>query len=76
MFFDAVYTKNLKDQNEVDLNELFHLPIKEAAEKIDMSVSCLKRLCRLKGIRRWPARSLQALFKFENRLLIDYPSQC
>mmetsp|Transcript_315 Transcript_315/g.793 ORF Transcript_315/g.793 Transcript_315/m.793 type:complete len:521 (-) Transcript_315:583-2145(-) len=43
------------------LRKVFALPRAKAAQLLDMSVNCLKRLCRKRGIERWPHRKLLSL---------------
>ncbi|KAL0478557.1 hypothetical protein AKO1_008140 [Acrasis kona] len=44
-----------------DFTKLFFLPENEAAEKLNMSKSKLKRLKKKKNIQRWPYRRLQSI---------------
>lgn len=46
------------DLTEQDLQQYFHLPMKEAANKLEICLSLLKKSCRRLGIPRWPARKL------------------
>ena len=39
----------------------FHLPIAEAANKLNVSFTSLKRCCRNMGFMRWPHRKLNSL---------------
>jgi hypothetical protein len=48
--------KHIKDKLEV--NGLFFLPIRQAAKKLSVSESSLKRLCRKMNISRWPYRKI------------------
>ena len=41
--------------------QLFHLPISEAASRLCVSVSYLKKQCRLMGVERWPFRMVNSL---------------
>ena len=41
--------------------EYFHLPLREAAGMMGLCPTSLKRLCRRKGIDRWPYRRLKSL---------------
>ena len=63
------------ENTEKYIDEVLHLPIKDAASRLDMSESRLKLLCRKQGIKRWPARRLQLLYKLEQDLALDYPRQ-
>ena len=41
-----------------DLNDVFELPLSQAANQLGIAVTSLKKICRIFGIRRWPyARS-------------------
>lgn len=42
---------------------IFHCNISDVAIWLDMSVSSLKRICRMMDIKRWPARKFKALSK-------------
>ena len=48
--------QHIKDKLEV--NGLFFLPIRQAAKKLSVSESSLKRLCRKMNISRWPYRKI------------------
>eukprot|EP00698_Gefionella_okellyi_P000667 TRINITY_DN10592_c1_g1_i1.p1 TRINITY_DN10592_c1_g1~~TRINITY_DN10592_c1_g1_i1.p1 ORF type:complete len:260 (-),score=10.37 TRINITY_DN10592_c1_g1_i1:144-923(-) len=53
-----------RNWQEVTLEEvsgLFHLPIAQAAEKLSVCVSIVKRICRSFGIPRWPYRKFKSL---------------
>jgi hypothetical protein len=45
------------------VQEVFHLPISEAATKLGMGVTVLKKQCRKIGIPRWPYRKLASIEK-------------
>ncbi|KAG5176510.1 RWP-RK domain-containing protein [Tribonema minus] len=45
------------------LRTCFHLPIVDAAHKLGMCVTALKKICRQHGIKRWPFRQVQSLQK-------------
>lgn len=45
----------------IDFKSLYHLPAKKAAAKLNMSLSHFKKICRQRGIQRWPARKFKAL---------------
>ncbi len=42
---------------------MYELPINEAARKLDIGVTVLKKYCRKFAIRRWPYRKLESLYK-------------
>uniref|UniRef100_A0A7S0RE48 RWP-RK domain-containing protein n=1 Tax=Chlamydomonas leiostraca TaxID=1034604 RepID=A0A7S0RE48_9CHLO len=44
-----------------ELRKAFTLPRARAAHALSMSINCLKRLCRKRGIDRWPYRKLVSL---------------
>ncbi|KAM7275329.1 hypothetical protein ACFE04_017195 [Oxalis oulophora] len=46
-----------------DIVILFGLPIEEAASKIDLSPTIVKKLCRDGGVDRWPQRKVNSLRK-------------
>lgn len=45
------------------LTDHFHLPMAEVAKKFDVCVTFFKRICRARGILRWPYRKLKSLEK-------------
>lgn len=45
--------------------QVFHLPIQEAAAKLGMGTTQLKKLCRLLNVEKWPYRQLQSLDRIE-----------
>mmetsp|Transcript_5469 Transcript_5469/g.16307 ORF Transcript_5469/g.16307 Transcript_5469/m.16307 type:complete len:257 (+) Transcript_5469:178-948(+) len=47
--------------NIEQLSDYFHLPRAEAASRLRISVTLLKRRCRKAGIQRWPYRKIRAL---------------
>ena len=40
------------------LESLFHLPLSQAAQHLDLSETYMKTLCRAQGIQRWPFRKV------------------
>ena len=44
-----------------DLISHFHLTLEQAAKTREVSVSGLKRICRERGVKRWPYRVLQSM---------------
>jgi hypothetical protein len=55
-------TKSNSHQLE-QLRSVYHVPINEAAKKLDIGVTLLKRLCRQHQIGRWPYRKLSSIQK-------------
>ncbi|GFH29692.1 RWP-RK domain-containing transcription factor, partial [Haematococcus lacustris] len=45
------------------LQEVYHLPIHEAAQQLSVGVTVLKKYCRRFKVGRWPFRKLQSLDK-------------
>jgi hypothetical protein len=45
------------------LQSVFHKPINDAAAALGMGVTVLKKLCRDRGIQRWPYRKLSSVDK-------------
>ena len=43
------------------LGQYFHLPIAQAANKLNVGLTVLKRRCRNLGFMRWPHRKLNSL---------------
>ena len=63
---------NLENDDEEELDEeefrktvqtVFHLPISDAASRLGMGVTVLKKQCRKIGIPRWPYRKLASIEK-------------
>lgn len=46
-----------------DLTAHFHLPISEAARRLNICTTVMKKICRQHGISRWPQRKVAALNK-------------
>lgn len=44
-----------------ELSQYFHLPINEAAEQLGICATVLKKICRNKGVQRWPHRKIKSL---------------
>jgi hypothetical protein len=51
-----------------DVSKVFELPIAQAALKLGVSESHLKRQCRILGIDRWPQRKLRSLLESMKQL--------
>ena len=50
-----------QDLSFVELSRVFHLPISEAAEKLGVCPTILKKNCRKNGINRWPYRKIKSI---------------
>ncbi|KAI8110897.1 hypothetical protein M9434_004471 [Picochlorum sp. BPE23] len=72
------YHKPLKGGTSIlELAQFFHLPINEAAKKLDICPTVLKKICRKHGLPRWPHRKLQSIERELVKLqeLLGDPSQ-
>lgn len=54
-----------------DLSLYFHLPLQQAANEMNIGTTNLKKLCREKGIKRWPYRKIKSIEE-----LIDDLQKC
>lgn len=45
-----------------DLKEYLHLPISEAAKKMNLCLTVVKKICRRSGLRRWPYRKVLSFY--------------
>ena len=52
-----------KDLTISDLRPFFHLPITEAARKLNICGTLLKKICRKCNINRWPYRQIRSISK-------------
>jgi hypothetical protein len=61
----------------LDIAKHFHLPINEAAKKLNICPTVLKKICRKNGLPRWPHRKLQSIDRELRKLseLLGDPSQ-
>jgi hypothetical protein len=50
------HKKKARDITFDEIEMLFHLPIKEAANELGICLSLLKKLCRKNSVHRWPQR--------------------
>ena len=48
------------------ISQYFHMPMHQAAEHLNISLTGIKRKCREVGIQRWPYRKLISLQKLIN----------
>jgi hypothetical protein len=55
-----------------EIKKYFDIPIIQAAKELNVSETCLKKICRLHNIRRWPFRRLSSL-KHKLELLNSQP---
>lgn len=51
--------------------QVYHLPSKEAADSLGVSLSRLKRSCRAHKVVRWPHRKLSSLVNLEETISND-----
>jgi hypothetical protein len=64
--------RTCKAHKKLLFNELvpyFEVPLKEAAEHLVVSETCLKKLCRGQNLNRWPYRKLKSLKEKRERIL-------
>ncbi|KAG2400410.1 uncharacterized protein HKW66_Vig0097360 [Vigna angularis] len=59
----AVQRKRVPKMTMNDLSPFFHLTIRDAADKLEVSDSVVKKISRLGNLKRWPQRKLQSLAK-------------
>lgn len=66
----SVYDSTVPSREELEqmtfmqkVQSVYHRPISEAAQVLDMGVTVLKKQCRNQGISRWPFRKLQSIDK-------------
>eukprot|EP01094_Clydonella_sp_ATCC50884_P019534 TRINITY_DN383_c0_g1_i1.p1 TRINITY_DN383_c0_g1~~TRINITY_DN383_c0_g1_i1.p1 ORF type:complete len:346 (-),score=158.15 TRINITY_DN383_c0_g1_i1:501-1538(-) len=55
------------DLSMEDLSKYFHLPINDVAKELGVCATVLKKICRKKGIKRWPHRKIKSL----NNMIAD-----
>jgi len=55
--------KNLPNITYEDLQQRFHLPLRTVAKEFAVCVTFLKKVCRQRGIERWPRRQIQKLHR-------------
>ncbi|KAK4770397.1 hypothetical protein SAY87_030929 [Trapa incisa] len=58
-----------------DFAYYFHLPLDAAAEILDLSPTVIKKICRRRGLRRWPYRKVRSLKKQIRMLRERLPTQ-
>ncbi|PWA88584.1 Protein RKD1 [Artemisia annua] len=54
-----------------EIVQYFHLPISEAASKLNVGLSVFKKCCRDMGFKRWPNRTLNSLDSLINTLQVE-----
>jgi len=57
------------------LESHFHQPLREVAEQYGLCVTFLKRVCRARGIDRWPVRKVAQIQKRQKRMGETVPQQ-
>ncbi|PWA53849.1 protein RKD2 [Artemisia annua] len=58
----------LESITKEEIVQYFHLPISEAASKLNVGLSVFKKCCRDMGFKRWPNRTLNSLDSLINTL--------
>ena len=67
--------------NKDTMSHYFHLPIDEAAKRLNVGLSVFKQQCRDIGIQRWPYRKIKSLqtmiadFQVTNQLLLTFNAE-
>ncbi|XVF10845.1 hypothetical protein REPUB_Repub07fG0218200 [Reevesia pubescens] len=59
----AIQRERTRNLTLKDIENYFHLPIQEAAKKMEFSATVLKKICRKFGVTRWPHRKIQSMDK-------------
>ncbi|XVE65090.1 hypothetical protein DITRI_Ditri07aG0154300 [Diplodiscus trichospermus] len=59
----AIQRERTRNVSLRELENHFHLPIQQAANKMEFSATVLKKLCRKHGVQRWPRRKIQSVEK-------------
>jgi len=63
----------MKELSFADVSRHFHLPLTQAADRLNVSVTLVKHICRENGVSRWPFRKLQSRMKRERIARKDPP---
>jgi len=58
---DSAIVNNPSDFTLKQLSEYFQYPINEAAEKLGICATVLKKICRKNGVSRWPHRKIKSI---------------
>ena len=56
--------------NILELAPYFYYPINEAAKRLGICPTVLKKICRKHGLRRWPHRKLQSIERALEKLRV------
>ncbi|XVF52612.1 hypothetical protein PTKIN_Ptkin05aG0032100 [Pterospermum kingtungense] len=59
----AVQRERTRNLTLKEIENYFHLPIQEAAKKMEFSATVVKKICRKYGLTRWPHRKIQSMEK-------------
>ncbi|XP_024930473.3 uncharacterized protein LOC112491998 [Ziziphus jujuba] len=59
----------------MDLKEYLHLPIEEAARRMNVCPTVVKKICRRNGLTRWPHRKIKSIRKQISNLLPSLHSE-
>ncbi|KAE9609312.1 hypothetical protein Lal_00020637 [Lupinus albus] len=55
--------ERIAKMNLSDLSDYFHMPIGEAARRLDLCVTAVKKVCRRGDLERWPHRKIKSVVK-------------
>ncbi|GMI76385.1 hypothetical protein like AT5G16100 [Hibiscus trionum] len=75
----AIQRERTRNLTLKEIEKYFHLPIEEAAKKLEFSATVVKKICRKYGLTRWPHRKIQSMEKqisnWETRLSTNDPEE-
>ncbi|OMO52480.1 Plant regulator RWP-RK [Corchorus olitorius] len=63
VFYEAICRERVKNVTLEEIENFYHLPIDEAAKRMEFCPTVLKRICRKYGVQRWPHRKIQSMEK-------------
>ncbi|PWA81531.1 protein RKD1 [Artemisia annua] len=66
----TIEARPLESITKEEIAQYFHLPIPEAASKLNVGLTVLKKCCRDMGFKRWPHRTLNSLDLLINTLQV------
>lgn len=67
----------LRDIPRTELEEHFYMSIENAAAKMNIGLTTLKKLCRQYGIGRWPFRKVQQIVRLGRMMSVrGHPAAC